>query len=128
MESKKLKLTFITGNKGKLEEFLAILGEDLASKYEVNNVAVDLEEIQGESEKIAKHKAKLASTYCSNPVIVDDVSLCFNAFKGLPGPYVKCFLDKVGAEGLHKMVSPFQDQSGYALCTLAICESPEHEP
>ncbi len=37
-------------------------------------------------------------------VMVEDTSLCFNAYKGLPGPYVKWFLQKVGPEGLFRML------------------------
>lgn len=33
------------------------------------------------------------------PVIIEDVSLCFDALNGLPGPYIKWFLEKVGHEG-----------------------------
>jgi inosine triphosphate pyrophosphatase len=29
-------------------------------------------------------------------VLVEDTSLCFNAYKGLPGPYIKWFLKNVG--------------------------------
>lgn len=28
--------------------------------------------------------------------MVEDTSLCFNALQGLPGPYIKWFLDKLG--------------------------------
>jgi inosine/xanthosine triphosphate pyrophosphatase family protein len=31
----------------------------------------------------------------STPVICEDTCLCFNGLKGLPGPYIKWFLDKV---------------------------------
>lgn len=37
-------------------------------------------------------------------VMVEDTSLCFNAYKGLPGPYVKWFLQKVGPDGLYRML------------------------
>ena len=37
-------------------------------------------------------------------VMVEDTSLCFNAYKGLPGPYVKWFLQKVGPMGLFQML------------------------
>ena len=31
-------------------------------------------------------------------VMVEDTCLCFNALKGLPGPYIKWFLQKLGRE------------------------------
>jgi inosine triphosphate pyrophosphatase len=47
-----------------------------------------VDELQGDPEFIAKRKVKLAAKYCDTPVIIEDVSLCFNAYKGLPGPYM----------------------------------------
>jgi inosine/xanthosine triphosphate pyrophosphatase family protein len=37
-------------------------------------------------------------------VMVEDTSLCFNALGGLPGPYIKWFLEKTGHEGLNNLV------------------------
>lgn len=55
------KLNFITGNKNKLTEVRAILG----SVIEVDNQAVDVPEIQGTIEEIAKEKARRAAeTVC----------------------------------------------------------------
>merc|ERR1712006_63388 len=39
--------------------------------------------------------------------------------QGLPGPYIKWFLDKLGHDGLNKMLDGFEDRSAYALCTFA---------
>jgi hypothetical protein len=51
------KINFITGNKNKLIEVRAILG----SVIEVDNQAVDVPEIQGTIEEIAKEKARRAA-------------------------------------------------------------------
>jgi inosine triphosphate pyrophosphatase len=51
------KVNFITGNKNKLIEVRAILG----SVIEVDNQEVDVPEIQGTIEEIAKEKAKRAA-------------------------------------------------------------------
>jgi len=48
--------------------------------------------LQGEPFEIAKEKARLAYEQLKVPVITEDTSLCFNAYKGLPGPYIKWFL------------------------------------
>ena len=42
------------------------------------------------------------------PTLVEDTSLCYNALKGLPGPYCKWFLDKLGHEGLNKMLAGYE--------------------
>lgn len=59
--------------------------------------------------------------------MVEDTSLIFNAMNGLPGVYVKWFLDKIGLEGLNKMLAGFDDKSGYAQCIFAFTEGPDKE-
>lgn len=39
--------------------------------------------------------------------------------KGLPGPYIKWFLEKLGLEGLNRMLLDFHDKSAYAMCAFA---------
>ncbi len=38
---KKIPLTFITGNKKKLEEFIAIMSDELSNYYTVNSKEID---------------------------------------------------------------------------------------
>ena len=51
--------------------------------------------------------------------MVEDTCLCFNAMHGLPGPYCKWFLQKLGHDGLNRMLVGFEDKSAYAQCTFA---------
>lgn len=77
-------LHFITGNKNKLAEVEAILGDyvDLSSR------TLDLPEIQGTIEEVTADKCRRAAKAINGPVLVEDTSLCFKALKGLPGPYM----------------------------------------
>lgn len=60
-------------------------------------------------------------------VIVEDTCLCFEAYKGLPGAYIKWFLAKIGLEGLNKMLAAFEDKRAYALCSFAFSPgAPQH--
>ena len=52
-------------------------------------------------------------------VMVEDTSLCFNACGGLPGPYIKWFLAKLGHDGLNRMLVGFEDKTAYAQCIFA---------
>ena len=52
-------------------------------------------------------------------VIIEDTCLCFEAYKGLPGAYIKWFLAKIGLDGLNKMLAGFDDKRAYALCSFA---------
>ena len=65
---------------------------------------MDLDELQGTPEFIASRKAKEATKYTDTAVVIEDVSLCFNAYKGLPGPYIKDFLSNLGRQGLVDML------------------------
>lgn len=38
---KKIPITFITGNKNKLKEFLEIMGDELSSNFDITNVDID---------------------------------------------------------------------------------------
>ncbi|XP_028128914.1 inosine triphosphate pyrophosphatase [Diabrotica virgifera virgifera] len=110
-------ITFVTGNSKKLEEVIQILGSDFPRK--LVSKKLDLPELQGDINEISILKAKEAYRQISGPVIVEDTALCFNALKGLPGPYVKWFLEKLGPEGLHQMLFGFEDKSAEAVCTFA---------
>jgi len=87
-QARKVPITFITGNAKKLEEFMSIMTGELNESYDISNMAMDLTEIQGTPEEIAKNKVKLAATKANTAVLTEDVSLCFNAYNGLPGPYM----------------------------------------
>lgn len=45
----------------------------------------------------------------------------------LLGPYIKWFLDKIGPEGLHKMLEGWEDKGAEAVCTFAFCEGASSE-
>ncbi|TMW68799.1 hypothetical protein Poli38472_006267 [Pythium oligandrum] len=117
MSVSKPVLTFVTGNRNKLTEVIAILGADFP--YELRNQAVDLPELQGEPAEIAQEKCRLAAAQVNGPVLVEDTSLCFNALNGLPGPYIKWFLEKTGHEGLNNLLAAYEDKTAYAQCIFA---------
>lgn len=83
-------LTFVTGNKKKLEEVQQILcGEDNDLPLQITNKKIDLPELQGDDPiVIAIEKCKLAAQEINGPVFTEDTSLCFNALNGLPGMFI----------------------------------------
>lgn len=115
-------ITFVTGNKKKLEEVKRIL--DKAGDYIITNVKIDLPELQGEPLEIAKEKCEEAAKQISGAVITEDTSLCFAALNDLPGPYIKWFLEKCGHDGLNKMIAAYDDKTAYAQTVVAFCEGP----
>ncbi len=109
-----MKLYFITGNKNKLKEAREILTE-----HEIESKDLDVSEIQADPVAVARHKAREAFRKLEKPCFVEDTALCFNALNGLPGEYIKFFLEKIGREGLFKLLKGFKDKTGYAMCVIA---------
>jgi inosine triphosphate pyrophosphatase len=126
-------ITFITGNKKKLEEVNKIVNSNSSTSstslpttstqtFEIQGLKIDLPELQGSPETIIIEKCRVASEIANGPVIVEDTSLCFNALCGLPGPYIKWFEDKIGLEGLNNLLMAYEDKSAYAKCIFAYTE------
>ena len=118
-------ITFVTGNPNKLEEFRAILGSQFP--HRVVSQRIDLPEYQGTSSDVTSEKCREAARRLGGPVIVEDTSLCLSALGGLPGPYIKWFVDKVGPEGIHRMLIGFEDKSATAMCIFAYTEGVDAE-
>ena len=96
-----MRILFITGNENKLEEARAILGPDI----EIEAQDIDLPEIQSlDPEEVIKAKLIEARRHISGPFFVEDTSLFFDAWNGLPGPLIKWFLKSVGNQGLWDML------------------------
>lgn len=118
------RITLVTGNKGKLAEVQAIL----AGSAIIDAHRIDLPELQGEcAVVITREKAKTAFEILKVPVVIEDTSLCFDALGGLPGPYIKWFKERIGNDGLVKMLSAFDDKTAHAQCIFALCEGPRDE-
>ena len=121
-------LVFVTGNAKKLEEVQQILAAgDPELPFVVTNQKIDLPELQGSPEVIAMEKCKLAAAAANGPVLCEDTCLCYHAFKGLPGPYIKHFLEKLGHDGLKKLLAGYEDKNAYAQCIFALCAGPGRE-
>ncbi|KAH3683558.1 hypothetical protein WICPIJ_005470, partial [Wickerhamomyces pijperi] len=61
------------------------------------------------------------------PVLVEDTCLGYNALQNLPGPYIKWFHQKLGLDGLIKLLAGFDDKSANAITTFGCCEGPDQE-
>lgn len=100
---------FITGNQNKVDYLSRILDIGLQHRK------IDLDEIQSASPKIViEHKVRQAYGIIGKPVLVEDTSLSFNALGGLPGPFVKFFVEvDDGLERMCRMLDGFDDRSAY---------------
>ena len=123
-------INFVSGNKNKYRELKDLLTEHLKD-IEVRQLDIDLPELQGVPEEIVRGKLKLALEKAKNlegPILVEDTSLCFNAYGGLPGPYIKYFLKAIKQEGLYKMACAFENHSAYAQSIFGLQKNEKSEP
>lgn len=106
---------FVTGNLDKVRYLKRTLDIDL----EHHNL--DLDEIQSTDPKeIAEHKVRQAYAILKRPVLIEDTSSGFNALNGLPGPFMKYFLQMEDAqEKMCRMLDAFDDRSAYATAVYA---------
>uniref|UniRef100_A0A6V2NI74 XTP/dITP diphosphatase n=1 Tax=Ditylum brightwellii TaxID=49249 RepID=A0A6V2NI74_9STRA len=134
---KQLNIAFVTGNEMKKKEMQMILTshgatrgpDENTSLVKLRSVNVDLPEIQEVStEAIAKNKAIQGAQLANGPCVVEDTSLQFSALGGMPGPYIKWFQQKLGSDGLYKILYAYEDKSATAVCTLAFCPYPHADP
>ena len=117
-----MKIEYVTGNPGKFREAQIIL-----SPWELEQVKLELPEIQGEPEEVVVAKAWAALAILQRPLILEDVSFHCDALNGLPGPYVKDFLKKIGDDGLCELVHKYDNHHAQVKCTVAYI-TPEIQP
>ncbi|KAF4219424.1 hypothetical protein CNMCM8980_003152 [Aspergillus fumigatiaffinis] len=115
---------FVTGNPRKFAEAEAILG----NVARLRQYVVELPEIQGSLEEIAREKCRSAATAVRGPVLTEDSALEFRVLNGLPGPYIKEFYSALGNDGLCQLLAAFEDKSASAVCTYAFSCGPGVEP
>lgn len=107
------RVTFITGNQNKADYLARLLG------MEIDHQKVDLDEIQAHTvAEVVEHKVRQAYEIVKKPVLVDDVGLGFEALSGLPGPFVKFFVESSdGLEKLCRMLDGFDTRRATGTCT-----------
>lgn len=88
---------FITGNPDKAAHFSELIG------FEIDHQKLDLVEMQStDPEEIIEHKVRQAYEILKRPVLVDDFSAGFDDWGGLPGPFIKYFIDATD-DGLERL-------------------------
>lgn len=111
---------FITGNQNKADYLSRQLGVQLDFQK------VEIDEIQeSDPKRLLDHKLRQAYVNVQRPVLVEDVSLVFNALGNLPGPYIKWFIDGAGAEACCRILDGFSDRSAEAVCTFGFFDGKE---
>ena len=111
-----MKLTFLTGNKGKFEEASKIIPGLLQNDN-------DLPEIQSlDSHDVISSKLEWARNNTKGFIIVEDGSLSIDCLNGLPGPLIKWFSKALGNEGIYNIVSKFDNPNAQAKVVVGLLE------
>ena len=111
-------ITFVSSNAVKRLEVTTLLADQIP--YPIRfDASLDFEEPQATPIEISQSKCRQAIKRIPGACLVEDTSLCFNALNGLPGPYIKWFVESLGNEGLSKLLYGFDDKSAYAQCVVS---------
>lgn len=109
------EIVFVTGNPEKAENFARHIG------LPITHAPAELDEIQTLNPKeLVEHKARQAYEQLQRPVLVEDVEFVFHALGGLPGPFIKYFVQaENGGEKICRLLDGFTDRGATASCTFA---------
>lgn len=115
-----MKIHYVTSNKGKFEEAVEILKPEI----DLVHTPLHLDELQGTSQEIAFHKIDQAYSTLKEACLIDDISVFCPALGGLPGPYIRAFLESIGPKGLAELIHHYPNRRCSVVCQIAYKESP----
>ena len=112
-EPQREQLILVSTNPNKGIEAERILGIPLL------RVSISLPEIQAATvEDITRYKVEVARTKGYERLIVEDVSLGFDALGNFPGPYVRWLLEAAGGKGLAAIAYALNNRAAKAQCCV----------
>ena len=94
-------ICFVTSSDEKVKE------ASLVFPFPLKRMNMELIEVQStDLETVVRHKAMQAWQTVQAPVFVEDTSLRFMAWRNLPGPFIKHFIQNLGLLGIVDALSP----------------------
>jgi len=115
-----MRITFVTGNRHKVEEATAILHD-----YDIEIVQNDCgyPELQDDDvAAIALYGAEYAANRLNHAVIVEDTGLYIDALNGFPGPYAAYVYDTIGNAGILTLMRGVDLRSATFRSVIGYCE------
>lgn len=117
-----MKLYFVTRNESKFKEASSIL----------KNVSIELVKISAElkepkslgQREVVLEKARQAYESVKAPLIVDDTAIYFKAIPGFPGAITKDLFQRIGFEGVQKLLTGLSKEAYFR---TMICYKDEKE-
>jgi XTP/dITP diphosphohydrolase len=112
-------MILLTGNQNKIEEFKLVLGDEFSFKA----VKGEKPELRSEDpSEIAMTAAKVICEKLYESVIVEDSGLFIKALNGFPGTCTHYVYDKIGLEGLLKLLEGKKDRTAKYISAIGYCE------
>lgn len=119
-----MKLTLVTTNKGKLNEFKEILGEN----FEIEHIILEYPELRSDDPlEIAKDAAKRLSRQLKKPIVVEDSGLFIKALKDFPGTCSSYIHKRIGLKGILLVMQGIENREAEYKSAVAYCE-PRKKP
>lgn len=105
---------YITGNEHKAKFLAKLLG------IELDHHKLSLDEIQSaDPREVIEHKVRQAHDILQQPVLVEDTCMGLDALGGLPGTFIKFFIEQEnGAEKICRMADGFEGRRATATVTF----------
>jgi XTP/dITP diphosphohydrolase len=111
-----MELLFVTGNQHKVSEANAI-GALYGIKFRLKQIS--LPEIQADDvADVARAAAKHARQKIKKPLIVEDSGLFIHALNGFPGAYSAFAYEKLGCDGMLKLMEAVKDRKATFKCAI----------
>ncbi len=116
----KYMITYVTGNWSKImsaQKVLQPLG------ITVNHIKMDTTEVQADTvEEVTCKSAKEASDLLKCNVLKNDTGLFIESLNGFPGPYTHYVDEKLGEDGILKLLEGIENRNAEFIEAYAYCE------
>lgn len=110
-----MNLTLVTGNKNKLIEWKRLLPDS----YTLRSAEIELDEIQSlDPLTVVADKARRAYKILNEPVLVEDIAAGIDSLGGLPGTFIKFFIQVLGEDALRKLAKKENERASVS-CVIA---------
>ena len=114
-----MEIFFATGNKHKFAEAKAVLSDVELKQHQFRH-----NEIRSDSlEEIARDAAEKAYRQCKAPVFVEDSGLFIPALNGFPGTYSSWVLEKIGLDGILRLMQGAENREARFEACIAYKEA-----
>jgi len=115
-------LIFATSNINKFNE-----AKEILKNHEIKHLQFDYAEIRSDSlEEIARNSVRAAYRMSKEAVFVEDTGLFINALSGFPGTYSGWVHNKIGNEGILKLMEDAEDRTAKFETVIAYMMDKEH--